>query len=360
MRKVLLFTLCLVSAFHATAQIEDYTLPDGKVIKIDRSVFPDFRPEAPGKPLPAELVARRKARAMQGKTQLPPFVYNGESKYFPPIFNQDGGSCGSASRICYMFTYELNAYRNLDGKIAQNYYPSHFVWLHTNTSSGKDQFVTSIGVPSAATYGGQTYSSLFGYQDCADNDFGWMQGYDKWFEAMHNRMLQPSNFPVNVGTEEGREAVKNWLWNHNGDNSFAAGGICGIGVASGGVWKDIPKTATNDAIGVTGMGYVHQWGRQVDHALTIVGYDDRIEFDLNGNGKYGEAEADERGAWIIVNSWGDGWCNGGFIYCPYAHAVPAFNSDGTVPNNFWAPEIYRVRKDYRPLRTIKLEMDYSR
>lgn len=293
--------------------------------------------------------------------QRPAYINNADLKFFPPVFNQDGGSCGSASRICYMFTYELNAYRNLSGKISTNYYPSHFVWLHTNTSSGKNEFVTSIGVPSAATYGGQTYSSLFGYQDCADNDFGWMQGYDKWFEAMHNRMLEPVNFPVNVGTEEGREAVKNWLWNHNGDTSFQAGGICGIGVASTGGNYDgsIPSTTANRNAGVVGKKYLRAWGTQVDHALTIVGYDDRIEFDLDGNGIAGEVEKDEVGAWIIVNSWGTWWGNSGFIYCPYAYGGASFNSDGTFAQNWWTPEIYKVRKDYRPLRTIKLEMDYS-
>ena len=318
-------------------------------------------------------------------TQRPDHVNNAETRYFPPVFNQDGGSCGSASRICYMFSYELAAYRDLDGSKPENYYPSHFVWLHTNSPSspidqGKDAFVTKVGVPSAATYGGQTYSSLFGYQEESNNDFGWMQGYDKWFEAMHNRMLQPSNFPVSVKTEEGREAVKNWLWNHNGDPDFHAGGICGIGVASGGVWNDIPKTETNDKIGVTGMGYVGEWGTSVDHALTVVGYDDRIEFDLDKDGIYGEtnpeevkdketgkriytADIGEVGAWIIANSWG-GWENGGFIYCPYAYAGPMFQNNGnpgnrTMLDNYWTPEIYRVRKDYRPLRTIKLLMDYS-
>ena len=56
----------------------------------------------------------------------------------------------------------FNSYRDLDGKKAENYYPSHFVWLLTNGNSGKDEFVTKVGVPSAALYGGQTYSSLFG------------------------------------------------------------------------------------------------------------------------------------------------------------------------------------------------------
>lgn len=331
-------------------------------VAVDRTKYPDYseivNPDWSLMTPNGETGAKARSRAASGR---PDHVHNGLNRHFPPVFNQDGGSCGSASRISYMFSYELAAYRNLDGKDPHNYYPSHFVWLHTNSpGQGKDEFVTKVGVPSAATYGGQTYSSLFGYQEESYNDFGWMQGYDKWYEAMHNRMLKPSNFPVNVGTEEGREAVKNWLWNHNGDDSFQAGGICGIGVASGGNWQDIPKTANNEKIGVAGMKYVKQWGTTVDHALTIVGYDDRVEFDLDGDGKYGEPEADELGAWIIVNSWGAWWCNEGFVYCPYAHGVPAFNGDGTVPDNFWTPEIYRVRKDYRPLRTIKLEMDYSR
>ena len=353
----ILATLLLGSTGLLSAQAQ--------IFEVDRTKYRDYSAEVnpDWSLMPTEGEAKVQSRN-RSASQRPDHVHNGQNRYFPPVFNQDGGSCGSASRICYMFSYELAAYRDLDGKDPHNYYPSHFVWLHTCSpgspvGQGKDDFVTKVGVPSAATYGGQTYSSLFGYKEDGDNDFGWMQGYDKWYEAMHNRMLKPSNFPVNVGTEEGREAVKNWLWNHNGDDSFGAGGICGIGVASGGEWQKIPSTPANDAAGVTGMYFVNKWGTAVDHALTIVGYDDRIEFDLDKDGVYGEPEADELGAWIIVNSWGN-WCDGGFIYCPYAHGVPAFNNDGTVPNNFWTPEVYKVRKDYRPLRTIKLEMDYSR
>ena len=319
-------------------------------VSVDYKKYPDFSFQIkPDPELSKSVVSRTKA-----KETRPARVNNAETPYFPPVFNQDGGSCGSASRIGYMFNYEINAFRGLDGSLEENQYPTHFTWLLTNSNSGKEGMAAANGIPNVPTYGGRTYSKLFGNQDTADPDFGWMQGYDKWYAAMCNRISRNANFPLSVEKEEGREAVKNWIWNHNGDTDFKAGGICGIGVASGGNWQRIPKTAANDENGVTNEYYVQNWGKTVDHALTIVGYDDRIEFDLDGNGIAGEADKDEIGAWIVVNSWGQGWCNKGFIYCPYKNAISWDNSD-----SYYYPEVYHVRKNYRPLRTFKITMEYS-
>ena len=292
------------------------------------------------------------------KARRPDHVNNAESRYFPAVFNQDGGSCGSASRICYMFAHELNAFRGADAKELKNIYPSHFTWLLTNSNSGKDGMAIANGVPDATVYGGTTYSRVFGNQDCAQSDFGWMQGYDKWYSAMFNRISHTSFSPYGVDTERGRELVKNWIWNHNGDTDFHVGGIVGIGVASAcrqAPIADDPE-GLNKSAGVVGMKYVTRWGDGVDHALTIVGYDDRIVFDLDSNNVYGEKDKDEVGAWIIVNSWGNGWANKGFIYCPYKYGFPVRQHEGGA----WKPEFYHVRKNYRPLRTLKLRMDYER
>lgn len=328
--------------------------------QVDLKKYPDYHATSAR---PDAKLLRYGSRNTKGVpapvSERPPYVNNATAKHFPPIFNQAGGSCGSASRIGYMFAHEINSFRDADGSKMENQYPTHFVWLLTNGNSGKDEFVQHIGVPSAKTYGGQTYSNLFGYQVETNNYFGWMTGYNKWFEAMHNRMLRPTRLPISVQSKEGREALKNYLWNHNGDSDFKSGGVVGIGVAADGDWRRIPKTDRNNELGVSNMYYVQDWGPQVNHALTIVGYDDRIEFDLDGNGVVGEVDKDEVGAWIVANSWGN-WCNSGFIYCPYARAVPTRNRDanGNV-QGWWEPEIYTVRKNYRPLRTIKVKMDYS-
>lgn len=352
-KRNLLLILGLVTAFHATAQIEDYTLPDGKVIKIDRSVFPDFRPDAPAKPQPEDYVKRRKARAKQGKVQLPPFVYNGESKYFPPIFNQDGGSCGSAQSIGYMFTHEINSFRDLDASLPENQYPSHFTWLLAYQNSSTTGMARDIGIPNVPTYGGRTYSRLFGSQTHDDPDYGWMQGYDKWYSAMWNRVSHDISFaPTN--TPEGRQELKEWLYDHSGDETMHGGGVAGIGLAAYGTWAAIPNSEANKAAGVTGMKYVKAWGDVYNHAVTVCGYDDRIEFDLDGDGKIGEVEEDEVGAWIIANSWGDGWENKGFIYCPYKYSY-SVGKDQMA----WTPGAHVIRQNYRPLRTLKLLMEYS-
>lgn len=65
------------------------------------------------------------------------------------------------------------------------------------------------------------------------------------------------------------------MWNHQGDNQYLAGGICGIGVASACKQAEIgdDPDGTNRAAGVVGQKYVTRWGDGVDHALTIVGYE---------------------------------------------------------------------------------------
>lgn len=326
-------------------------------IRWDKDKFPDYDPTPHVNQKQIEKMMRRvKARRAEGVVR-PDHWNNASSVAFPPVMNQSAGSCGSASRIYYMFSHELNAARHANGKLAENIYPTHFTWLLTWVSNqGKEIIAQHNGIPNSDVYGGYTYSEVFGYQDCDDgqSNYGWMQGYDKWYHAMHNRISGSANFSNPLNTEEGREILKNYLWNHCGDESYSTGGIVGVGVASGGNWQKIPKTKTNDQLGVTGMYYVKHWGESIDHALTIVGYDDRIEFDLDDNGVYGEADKDELGAWIIVNSWGSGWCNGGFVYCPYAEARPTAST-----TDYWKPEYYTPRRDYRPLRTLKVKMDYD-
>ena len=300
-----------------------------------------------------------RSKALYGSaTQRPDHLNNALLKYFPPIFSQDQGSCDAAAYIGYQWTYERNNYYGLDGSLDENRFTSHFNYLlaHSYQGTSKAALLQNVGNPSAADYGGQTYSKYFGNQTCKDADYGWMQGYDKWYNAMHNRDWTASNVEQSLMTEAGRENLKQWLWNHNGDYDFNAGGVAWFGMAATGMKTGaIPNTPTNKQLGLVGKRYVADWGPSYDHAQTIVGYDDRIEFDLDSNGIYGEKDKDEVGAWIIANSWGNKWENNGFVYCPYGRSVTDSHRQYA-----WTATRHFIRKDYEPLRTIKVKLAYSK
>ena len=73
--------------------------------EVDRTKYPDYTSTV--NPDWSLMKPMRKVGAKAAEKR-PDHVNNAETPYFPPVFNQDGGSCGSASRICYMFTHELD------------------------------------------------------------------------------------------------------------------------------------------------------------------------------------------------------------------------------------------------------------
>ncbi len=296
------------------------------------------------------------ASATGANDELPDHWNNALTKYFPPFFYQSGPSCMGSAFTGYMFTHELNALRGLDGSLEDNQMAVFFGWLLTYQNTSKEDVEIYNGCPSATDYGGRTNSALLGYYDWRDREAGWMQGYDKWHRAMFNRAQGFYTFPNHVGTEAGRQALKRWLYNHNGDTDFRTGGVCYITVGASSPTGTIKSTPANDEAGVVGLKYIEEWDKSMNHALTIIGYDDRIEFDLNGDGVYGDESKDEKGAWIVANSWGANWGNGGWTYVPYRYG----GVTGKVTSgDWWNPYVTYARKNFRPKRTLKLLIDYD-
>jgi len=297
---------------------------------------------------------RAQLNALNGNSRaavkLPSRVDHTHSKHMRPVFSQGAsGSCGSASRIGYMFTYETNAYRNVDGSLPENIYPSFFTWLLTDQNSSKEGMAQFTGIPNSVVYGGDQASHIFhedkiwnlGWPTDANGvKYGWMQGYDRWKSAAGNRIERTSDIPLN--SLEKIEYIKRWMYDHLGDSSYAEGGVLGGGVASLG-WNvsTIPAGLYR-----AGESIITKFGPQVDHGVTWAGYDDSISFDLNRNGTI---SSDEKGAIIMLNSWGDDWENQGCAYIPYKLLIDSGR---------WA-EFYYVRKEYRPADMMKITMNYS-
>ncbi len=164
---------------------------------VDLEKYPDWKPFNPQMQKLMPQTKTRGAAKSINRGPRPDHINNALSMYFPPVFNQSGGSCGSAQAIGYMFTHEMNSWRNKDASFEENQYPSHFTWLFTSVDVPKIDQMVANGIPNVATYGGRTYSQLFGYQTPNDNpNFGWMQGYDKWYSAMFNRATRNASFGV--------------------------------------------------------------------------------------------------------------------------------------------------------------------
>ncbi|MBR4128835.1 MAG: hypothetical protein IKT92_05135, partial [Bacteroidaceae bacterium] len=108
---------------------------EAQVMEVDRTKWVDyednFNPDYSliywqgDEPMPSAKRTRSGSGEMglqevQDRTDLPTHINAADTKYFPPVFTQVNGSCGAASRICYMLTHELNAYRDLPGNTLEN------------------------------------------------------------------------------------------------------------------------------------------------------------------------------------------------------------------------------------------------
>ena len=62
--------------------------------------------------------------------------------------------------------------------------------------------------------------------------------------------------------------------------------------------------------------YYKPYGTSSNHEITIVGWDDN--YSKNNFGYY---KPSSNGAWLVKNSWGTGWGNGGYFWISYEDSV---------------------------------------
>ena len=283
---------------------------------------------------------------------LPVRVDNSKTKYFPPVFNQYGWSCNQASSIGYLLTYEFARLRNVEASEPENQYPPLYAWNFLNnatTNTGVSYFdsweiIKANGCPNVADY-------PFIYDGSA-----WMSGYDKYYRAMKNHVH--NNYSLSVGTPEGLEKLKRYLFDHFDGSRY--GGAANFQIGSGGMqFRTLPAQSS-----APGSHMIVRFGDIVGHAMTIVGYDDSVKFDFNGDGRYtndldinGDQVVDmsdwEKGALLVVNSWGKDWADNGKAYVPY-NLLPKYGYEG----GFWNRSVHLIElvKNYSPQLTMKVSL----
>lgn len=249
----------------------------------------------------AFLVLGAGAVSVRAQESMPAGVDNSKLKYFPPLINQIGGSCAQASYIGYMFTYEMNRLLDRDASASKDYQFSYlYTWNFIN--DGKDEGSLGTDGLQIAFEGGVATEADFPSQN-NQYQFKWTTGYDSYLKALHNRVTKIRTFEVI--DRAGIDKVRNYLWNRGEPGK--PGGIVTFSSRSSG-WK-----INTNYIGPSATGYkalLTQLAPDGAHAMTIVGYDDLVEFTAPDGTL-------TKGAFIVCNTWGEIFHDRGRYYLPY-------------------------------------------
>ncbi|MBN1197833.1 MAG: T9SS type A sorting domain-containing protein [Bacteroidales bacterium] len=327
---------------------------------LDRQV--DFYSSNPGQRAYDSIVASRipvmilPADALS--QTLPDSLDNSYYPWFPGILDQEGFfTCQQFCGTAYTFAYEMNRLRDVNGKAPENMYPPHYMW-HFFNDGERYTGVNFLHTFHAMMEQGHMTVADFG-PDTNQLETGWINGYDKYYHAMKNRIR--NIYAIRINSAEGIQTMKQFLYDHF--DGSPTGGIGCFTASSPVMTGAILPVNTPEA----GKFVMREWGNYPTHGMTIVGYHDSIRYDLNQDGLYtndiditGDGLVDARdwefGGFRLANSYGAWWSDQGYFYVLY-HAMASSFEEGGVWNN----RVYIVEPDpdYSPLLTLKIDLEHN-
>lgn len=288
-------------------------------------------------------------------TSYPSSIDNSKSKYFPFIGNQHSlGSCTTWAEIYYQMSYAENVALNRTATHDNTCSP---IWIYNfanggDASTGADitnafRLAQRIGVPSLKTSPNTTVNAKWTATKEAFTEAPKyrVNNYNLFYlDTYNNKITNPKSeviAPIKAALNN-NELVTYTTYVFSWENKT--------------IQKDsrVPENTkyANDEIAIYSTGY------SGCHRMTIVGYDDDIWVDINGDGKIQEAE---KGAFKIVNSWGTNYGNNGFAWVSY----DALNYDSAVsdslPNRLNQPTIFDLmRVSVKPIDACSnINLEYT-
>jgi len=258
---------------------------------------------------------------------LPSSVDLSTSPYFPSVIGNQGsiGSCCSFASVYYQFTYEANKLNNITSDSNTTIYSPAYVYnviaggQNTGTSYINNYtFLKEFGCVSLEEFPYYSSTSIDDWND-------WCTDTEAMREALSTRLTAYETMQIPVSsttatitsaTDTDLDTVKKYL---------SLGKV--LTVSSYFQWNVKKGYGTDSSENIAYRCYKSSGS---SHAFAIVGYDDTIECDVNGNGTI---EAYERGAFKVVNSWGTKYAIGDGIYSTDGYFWILYDALNTVSAN---------------------------
>ena len=290
-------------------------------------------------------------------TDLPASVDNSKLKYFPPIRSQGNlNSCTVFSSVYYQLSYmkafQLDLDIRDDNDNTNKYSPK---WVYNMVNGGLNGPPLSDMDAVMENHGVCTWAE-FPYD--GDDYLSWCLDSNIWRSALNVR-TNPTQSIAHVDTDSGLLMLKELLNN---------GYIIKMGAyIFGWVYSTIlndPSTPDDDSeVGKEIAFWVNGW-EGGGHAMVIVGYNDEIWTDINGNGII---DTGEKGALRIANSWGTWWKDEGFIWLAYdalkaVSLIPGAptspdRKEGIIGNHVY---VLTTRENYSPYLIAEFTVNHAR
>lgn len=235
---------------------------------------------------------------------VPSSVNNATLSSFPPIGNQQQeGSCTAWASTYYQASQELGLLNGYNNKTSNTHVLSPR-WTYNLINDGYDGGSWPDDAYAVLASNGAVSIQSFPY---INGEYtGWDLNAQDWVSAIYNRM-SPVQYISGIDVSKANlPLIKQLLTN---------GHVLTFGTyAYSWVFTTIKNDPSypNPYVGQQACTYVN--GTSGAHFVTIVGYDDNLWIDVNGNG---QIDSGEKGAFLIANSWGSSWGNSGFFWMSY-------------------------------------------